>query len=60
MTEKQIEKMLDVCYSEFCFYVIEPCSCKFCPYNKYNTDNECNCKDEYIRNKLKILKGESE
>ena len=61
MTEKEIGKLLDACYSEFCFFVGEPCGCEFCPYTEYNADdNECNCKDEYIRKKLEILKGESE
>lgn len=60
MTEKQIKKMLDACCDEYCFWIGESGGCEFCPYDKYNTDNECNCQNEYIRRKLEILKGKSE
>ncbi|MDE5582457.1 MAG: hypothetical protein K2J08_01955 [Ruminococcus sp.] len=51
MTEKQIEEMLEACNEEYCFWMGESGGCEFCPYDKYNTDNEYNCKNEYIRKK---------
>lgn len=35
MNEKELEKLIDACFSEFCYFIGEY---DFCPYNKYNVD----------------------
>ncbi|MCM1230041.1 MAG: hypothetical protein NC489_07910 [Ruminococcus flavefaciens] len=55
--KESIIKLLEACYVEYCEAFDLPCGCEDCPYNEYHTeDNEYGCKDEYIRNKLELLK----
>lgn len=61
MTEKQVRDLLGVCYHEFCQIVGDGvCGCEVCPYSEFNTDNEENCYEEYINDKLKDIKWRTE
>ena len=56
--QKDVEVILDCCYSEFCEIVGDGvCGCDICPYSKYNTgeDDDNGCDEAYIEDKMKQL-----
>lgn len=51
MNEKQIEQVLEACFSEFCEHIGDsPCGCDACPYKDENS-----CRESYIKDKMKYL-----